>query len=156
MTFPVRINEKNLTATVLGEEGEGRDFYFRVGFSDGYEDVFYTVKEKLVGLKGEDSQPYADAIRYDVAHCIGLDTDRFWYVFGEEKNGEYFNVWIFEGEEEDEEENVYSTYNVHVKGKYQFHLIRVGDGWMASNRNDGGQVDMQLAQKVEDLLIALL
>jgi len=61
-------------------------------------------------------------------------------------------------EEEDEEENIYSTFSVHVKGKYRFHLMNIGDGWMTSTKNEISlsESERQLAEKVEDLLIALI
>ncbi len=155
-TFPAIVNGQTLSATVLGEEGEGRDFHYRVRFSDQYEDVFHIEKDLLVGLRGAGSQPYADAIKYDVKHSIGLDSDKFWYVFADVIKGEPLNVWIFEGEEEDEEENVYTTYNVHVKGKYVFHLMQVAGKWIVSTRAELQHVDMKLAEKVEDLLIAVI
>lgn len=156
--FPTIVEGKNLTATVLAEEGEGLDFHYRVRFSDGYEDVFNEQEGKLVGLRGPGSQPYADAIKYDVKHYIGLDTDKFRYVFPEVVDGEKVNVWVFEEEEEDEEENMSTSYNVHVKKEYRFHLMKVGDSWMMSNRNEKklSDSDRKLAQNVEDMLIALV
>jgi hypothetical protein len=157
-TFPVIVNGNKLSATVLGEEGEDRDFHYRVGFSNQYEDVFHVVNDRLVGMRGKDSDAYAEAIKYDVGLSIGLDSDKFWYVFQELVEGEPLNVWVFEQEEEDEEENIYTTFNVHVKGKYRFHLMNVGDGWIASTKNEMPltESDRMLAEKVEDLLIALL
>src|SRR5688500_8745567 len=104
-SFPVLINGKPFTATVVSEEGEGRDFYYRVQFSDGYEDVFHVENDEMVGLRGNTSKPYAEAIKYDVHHYIGLNSDNFWDVFSYEMDGEKINVWIFEEEDEDEEEN---------------------------------------------------
>lgn len=157
-TFPAVVNGTKLSATVLGEEGEGRDFHYRVLFSDHYEDVFHVVDDRLVGLRGKDSEAYAEAIKYDVGHSIGLDSDRFWYVFQESIEGQAINIWVFEGEEEDEEENTYATYNVHYKGKYHFHLLKVADEWIMSTRKEGplSESDKLIAEKVEDLLIALL
>lgn len=157
-SFPAVVNGQRMTAAVVSEEGEGRDFHYRVQFSDGYEEVFNVKDGKLIGLAGHDSDPYAEAIKYDVGHYIGFNPEKFWYVFDDLLEGETLNVWIFEEEEEDEEENIETSYNVFVKKEYRFHLVRVGDRWMLSNKYDNplSNDDHTLAQKVEDLLIALL
>ena len=156
--FTVTVNGKEERAYVLGEEGEGRDFYYRVKFSDEYEDVFHEVDGQLVGLRGESSVPYAEAIKYDVHHYIGLNTDAFWYVFRDQVGNEIVNVWIFEEEEEDEEENLSTSWNVHYKKEYRFHLMQAGGTWLVSNRygKDIPNVDRDLSRKVEHVLKTLL
>lgn len=158
LNFTVSVAGKEERAYVLAEEGEGRDFYYRVKFSDSFEDVFHEVDGRLVGLRGEISQPYADAIRYDIHHFIGLNTDAFWYVFREEIGEEVVNVWIFEEEDEDEEENLSTSWNVHYKKEYRFHLMKVGDTWMVSNKygKDIPAVDRELSRKVEFVLKTIL
>ena len=157
-SFPAIVAGKSLRATVVGEEGEGRDFLYRIKFDDGYEDVFFVDGHKAGGHLGASSQPYAEAIKYDVGHFIGLDTDKFWYVFADEIDGEIANVWIFEEETEDEEEVIHASFNVFIKKQYRFHLLQVGDTWMLSVREGTvlSESDKILAQKIEDVLIALL
>ncbi len=156
--FTVSVNGKEERAYVLSEEGEGRDFYYRVKFSDAYEDVFHVVEDKLVGLRGASSEAYAEAIKYDVHHYIGLNTDAFWYVFRDLVGDEIVNVWIFEEEDEDEEENLSTYWNVHYKKQYRFHLMKVGDNWMVSNKyeKDIPAIDRELSIKVEHLLKTIL
>lgn len=156
--FTVSVAGKEERAYVLAEEGEGRDFYYRVKFSDAYEDVFHMVDDKLVGLRGTSSDAYAEAIKYDVHHFIGLNTDAFWYVFRDLVGDEVVNVWIFEEEEEDEEENLSTSWNVHYKKEYRFHLMKVGDTWMVSNKygKDIPAVDRELSKKVEFVLKTIL
>lgn len=156
--FTVSVNGKEERAYVLAEEGEGRDFYYRVKFSDAYEYVFHMVDDKLVGLRGASSDAYAEAIKYDVHHFIGLNTDAFWYVFRDLVGDEVVNVWIFEEEEEDEEENLSTCWNVHYKKEYRFHLMKVGDTWMVSNKysKDIPAVDRELSKKVEFVLKTIL
>lgn len=157
--FPTIVNGKNLTATVLSEEGEGRDFLYRVRFDDGYEDVFFVKGEEAGGHNGTTSQPYADAIKYDVGHFIGLNTDNFWYVFQDEIEGEIVNVWIFEEEEEDEEDEgvIHSSYNVLIKKQYRFHILNMGDSWLLGHRENKPltETDNRLAEKIGELLMAL-
>ncbi len=156
--FTVSVAGKEERAYVLAEEGEDRDFHYRVKFSDGYEDVFHLVEDKLVGLQGTSSDAYANAIKYDVHHYIGLNTDAFWYVFREQVGDEMVNVWIFEEEDEDEDRNLSTSWNVHYKKEYRFHLMKVGDTWMVSNR-DGKNipaVDRELSKKVEFVLKTIL
>jgi hypothetical protein len=156
--FTVSVNGKEERAYVLSEEGEGRDFHYRVKFSDAYEDVFHVVEDKLVGLRGAGSDAYAEAIKYDIHHYIGLNTDAFWYVFRDLVGDEIVNVWIFEEEDEDEDENLSTSWNVHYKKEYRFHLIKVGDHWMVSNKyeKDIPAVDRELSIKVEHLLKTIL
>lgn len=156
--FTVSVAGKEERAFVLGEEGEGRDFHYRVKFSDAYEDVFHVVGGKLVGMRGASSEPYAEAIKYDVHHVIGLNTDAFWYVFRDQVGNEMVNIWIFEEEEEDENENLSLSWNVHYKKEYRFHLMKVGDMWMVSNRygKDIPAVDRELSRKVEFVLKTIL
>lgn len=158
LNFPVLIAGKEERAYVLAEEGEGRDFYYRVKFSDAYEDVFHMADGKLTGLRGASSEPYAEAIRYDIHHVIGLNTDAFWYVFREQVGDEMVNVWIFEEEEEDENENLSVSWNVHYKKEYRFHLMKAGDMWMVSNRygKEIPSVDRELSKKVEFVLKTIL
>lgn len=156
--FTVVVAGKVQRAYILAEEGEDRDFHYRVRFEDGYEDVFHEVQGELLGLRGAESAAYAEAIKYDVHHYIGLNTDAFWYVFREQVGDEVVNVWIFEEEEEDEEENLSTSWNVHYKKEYRFHLMKVGDIWMVSNRNgkDIPAVDRELSKKVEFVLKTIL
>jgi hypothetical protein len=157
-SFPVIVAGKSLRATVLAEEGEGREFLYRVRFDDGYEDVFFVDQDEVGGHLGVSSQPYAEAIKFDVGHYIGLNTDKFLYVFQDEIEGEMVNVWIFEEEAEDEEEVIHTSYNVIVRNQYRFHLLQVGDGWMLSVREGTvlSESDKKLAEKIEDLLFAIL
>lgn len=156
--FTVVLNGQEQEAYVLAEESEGRDFHYRVRFSDGYEDVFHEVEGQLLGLRGATSIPYAEAIQDDVHHFIGLDTDAFWYVFRAPIGDAMVNVWVFEEQEEDEEEHVYTSWNVHYTREYRFHLLKAGDQWMVSNRygKDIPSVDRSLSEKVEFLLKTLL
>jgi hypothetical protein len=156
-SFPVIVAGKSLRATVLAEEGEGRDFLYRVRFEDGYEDVFFVDGDKVGGQLGTTSQPYADAIKYDVGHFIGLNADKFWYVFQDEFDGEIVNVWIFEEEEEDEDEVIRDSFNVFIKKKYRFHLLNMGDSWLLGNREENSlsETDQLLAEKIGELLMTL-
>lgn len=158
LSFPVIVSGEEKKASILAEEGEGRDFYYRVRFSDGYEDVFHELDGTLVGLRGHESQPYAEAIKYDVNHYIGLNTDEFWYVFPERIGDETVNVWIFQEEDEDEELNLSTSWNVHYKKEYRFHLLKVADTWMVANRygKDIPGTDRELSYKVELVLKTLL
>jgi hypothetical protein len=157
-SFGVLIDGKPFTATVINEEGEGRDFYYRVQFSDGYEDVFHEENGEMVGLRGDTSKPYSDAIKYDVHHYIGLNSDNFWDVFPYEMDGEKINIWIFEEEDEDEQENLSTSWNVHYKKEYRFHMMNVGGIWMVSNRNgkDIPAIDRELSKTVEHYLKTVL
>ena len=156
--FTVSVSGKEERAYVLGEEGEGRDFHYRVKFSDSYEDVFHVVDDKLVGMRGASSDPYAEAIKYDIHHYIGLNTDAFWYVFREQVGDEIVNVWIFEEEDEDDEETLSTSWNVHYKKEYRFHLMKVDDNWMVSNRYEKNipAIDRELSKKVEFILKTIL
>lgn len=158
LNFTVKVAGKEERAYILAEEGEGRDFHYRVKFSDGYEDVFHEIDGILVGLRGKESEPYAEAIKYDVHHYIGLNTDEFWYVFRDQVGDEIVNVWIFEEEDEDEEGNLSTSWNVHYKKEYRFHLMKADDTWMVSNRygKDIPGVDRELSHKVELVLKTLL
>ena len=141
--FPAIVNGKEQAATVLSEEGGGLGHLFRIRFSDGYEDLFSTKDGKPYGLKGEASQPYADAAGNDMYNFLRWVPEHFWTVLPYETADGPVNIWIFDELEEapDDEGGPYYSCNVYVGSEYRFHMMYVVDGYYPVKRNNGPLTD---------------
>jgi hypothetical protein len=152
--FPVFVNGKPMTASVIEANENPVQFSYRVQFSDGYEDVF-TLDEGLIEAdKGEVSNPYLKAIRSDIPQVIGLDTNSFYHIFQDRVNNILTNIWVIEKEYESGE--IY--YGVYYNEYYRFEF-RLTDGkWVPITRSKepGASFDRDLAIKIEQLLYSVV
>ncbi len=153
VTFPVSCNGKRLTASVLEEIDHPVQTIFRVSFSNGFQDIFYLYDDGSVAGTTQKAAPYAKAIRFDIGHMIGLDTNRFFYHFPEKIDGLKTNVWIVEGDDE----NGDPIYKVYYFDFFRFALQKQEQVWVVSHQPQFGKLpDEKMICKVGRLLNTLL
>lgn len=148
--FPVFVDGKPMTASVVEEMGDPTQYSYRIQFTDGYEDIF-TLDEGILGTeKGDSSKPYVKAIRNDISRVIGLDTNKFYHVFPTLINGIATNVWIIEKEDDDEQ----TYYGVYYNEEYRFEAREVNNQLVFSTRSKApdAAVNEDLAQLITPIL----
>ena len=154
--FPVSVAGTSLKATILSEEGTNIDFAYRVAFSDGYQDLFAFDEESgtLYGVEGENPAAYAEALENDLPILINLDTNKFYYLFQHNIDGEPVNIWI----KEQLEDNFETSYGVFYQKHYHFELHKENNYWVISSRSKDPDnfIDEVLAERVKFVLDSLL
>src|SRR5690349_5575006 len=144
--FPVFVNGKPLTASLVEVDENPAQYSFRIQFSDGYEDIFTLDDGIIEANKGERSKIYIKAIRNDIMQAIGLDTSKFYHVFHDNIDGHVTNIWIIEREDENNE----TYYGVYYNQFYRFELRQVKEQWIWSTRSKepGATINEEIAEKV--------
>ncbi|MEO6316435.1 MAG: hypothetical protein ABIU63_05405 [Chitinophagaceae bacterium] len=151
--FQVVVNGHSAIASVLEEIDHPVKTIFLVAFSDGFEDEFMLEDDGNVYGSGITAIPYAKGIRFDIAHLIGLDPNRFYYSYNETIDGLRTNVWVIEGDSEARK----PIYKVYYFEYFRFALQRSNDGWIVSHKpQHGREPDEKLVEKIGFLLDSLL
>lgn len=153
IVFPVTCNGKRLTASVIEEIDHPVQTVYRVSFSDGFEDTFYLDDDGSLCGTHQKAAAYAKAIRFDIGHMIGLDTNRFFYHFPEKIDGLSTNVWVIEGDDENGE----PIYKVYYFDFFRFALQKQDQVWIVSHKPQFGKLpDEKMIAKVSKLLDSML
>ena len=151
--FPVYADGRRLTAFVLEEIDNPFRTVFRLAFSDGFEDEFLIEDDGNVYGSGIVAIPYAKAIRFDIAHVVGLDPSRFYYNYQELLDGVRTNVWVIEDEDEKNE----VLFKVYYHEYFRFALKRRNHEWVISDRPlYGKEPDPLIVKKTGYMLDSLL
>jgi hypothetical protein len=151
--FPVFIEGKPATASVLEEIDHPIQSIFRVAFSDGFEDEFLVEEDGNVYGSGIAAIPYQKAIRFDISPAASVNPDRFYYSYPEQIDGMKTNVWVIEGDDENEQ----PIYKVYYFDFFRFALQKQNDLWIVSHKPEfGKQPDGMLVEKIGFLLNSLL
>ena len=153
IAFPVRVDGRPMKAFVHEELDNPVQTIFKVSFSDGFEDEFIIEEDSKVYGSRIASIPYARSIRFDIAHIICLDPERFYHIFQETIDGMTANIWVLESENSDDE----IIYRVFYLEYFRFALKRSGNTWVVSDiPRYGKEPDPALVRKTGFLLYALL
>ncbi len=151
--FPVFVEGKRMKALVLEETDHIEQTIFRVRFSDGFEDEFELEDDGQVYGSGIASIPYAKAIRIDLNQVLGLDPGRFFYIYQEMIDGIKANIWVVEGDSEENE----IIYKVYYNEFFRFALKKENNNWIVSHKPAfGRQPDEGIVRKTGLLLNSVL
>ncbi len=153
--FPVFVDGRPMTASVVEEFTDTIQHSYRIEFSDGYTDAFTLDEGVIIADNGEASKPYIKAIRHDISNVIGLDTNKFYHIFQDKIDGIITNVWIVEKEDEEERE-IY--YNIYYNEYYRFEIRNLDDEWICSTRSKApdAHIDESIAKKAIQILHSLV
>lgn len=151
--FPVLVDRRWLTASVLAEIDHPVQTLFHVAFSDGFEDEFTIEEDGRVYGSGIAAIPYARSILFEIGHVTNLDPNRFYYIFQDTINNNKSNVWVIEGDDESHE----TIYKVYYLEYFRFALKKIADKWAVSHCPAHGKVpDEAIVRKTGFMLDALL
>jgi len=152
--FPVIVNGEPLVASVIEVDENPAQHSYRIQFSNGYEDIFTLDDGMIEADKGETSKSYIKAIRNDISNVIGLDTNKFYYIFQDKLDGIIINIWIIEKEDEKNE----TYYAVYYNERYRFELRKVNEQYIYSTRSKqaGIVINEDIAKKASQILYSLV
>lgn len=153
IVFPVFIEGKPATASVLDRSDEPLQPIFRVAFSNGFIDEFMLEDDGNVYGSGIAAIHYAKAIRFDIGHLAKLDPTRFYFHFPETIDGMKTNIWVME----EYDRHMGSVYKVYYFEFFRFALRWRKETWeLVQSLVPAREPDGRLVDKTGFLLQNLL
>ena len=148
ISFPCKVNGKKLIAKYLGEEENPIDNEFKFSFSDGHQTSFKRGEyyDWLDTTTGRGSL-YLEGVYGDLPNMFGFSAGCTGSCFTVDKDGSFFNVFVFDMTNSDGDE----IKTVYYKGDYRFELKLFNGIWKARTSRS-----IEVADMIDDEMATLV